>query len=298
MIARVKGSVVNVIVRTPNGMGTGSGFILSPDGVFITNAHVVGSRQPGQFVEARIPGTPGVMKAKVLAVNHDKDLAIVQLQRRPDGKPWPVVKLASEAPREGSDVTAAGYPRGLPFTVTAGVISGMDGRGNMYVKHLQTDASINPGNSGGPLFNAKGEVVGVNTQIYTQSGGSDGLGFSIMAPEVGRVLAQYQKTGNISTASLGIIANLSDPMKPEAGLEVEYVRRGSAAEKAGIQRGDLIISVGGEPIGEAGSEAAGHVAAALSKMIPGQQVPVVVLRGDSPVEISVTADAKVTVSGR
>ncbi|MBI2386963.1 MAG: trypsin-like peptidase domain-containing protein [Elusimicrobia bacterium] len=294
MVARVKGSVVNVIVRTPRGMGTGSGFILTPDGVFITNAHVVGSRRPGQLVEARIPGVQGVIKAKVLAVNHDKDLAIVQLAPRADGKPWPVVKLASSAPREGEDVTATGYPRGLPFTVSAGVVSGMDGRGNMYVKHLQTDAAINPGNSGGPLFNARGEVVGVNTQIYTQSGGSDGLGFSIMAPEVAHVMAQYAKTGNIGTASLGIIANLSDPMAPDAGLEIEYIRHGSAAEKAGLKRGDLIIGVGEATISEGGQEAAGHVAAVLSKMIPGQKTTITVLRGDEPVQLELTADMKVT----
>jgi len=294
MVARVKGSVVNVIVRMPQGMATGSGFILTANGVFITNAHVVGSRQPGQFVEARVPGVQGVIKAKVLAVNHDKDLAIVQLAPRADGKPWPAVKLAARAPLEGEDVTATGYPRGLPFTVTAGVVSGMDGRGNMYVKHLQTDASINPGNSGGPLFNSRGEVVGVNTQIYTQSGGSDGLGFSIMAPEVGRVMAQFAQTGNIATASIGIIANLSDPMAPEAGLEIEYVQHGSAAEKAGLKRGDLIIRVGEESIEEGGQQAAGHVAYALSKMIPGQKTTITVLRGDSPIEIPLTVDAKVT----
>lgn len=297
MVARIKGSVVNVLVRMPQGMATGSGFILTPDGIFVTNAHVVGSREPGQFVEARIPGVQGEIKAKVLAVNHDKDLAIVQLAPRADGKPWPFVKLAPSAPREGEEVTATGYPRGLPFTVTAGVVSGMDGRGNMYVKHLQTDASINPGNSGGPLFNSRGEVIGVNTQIYTQSGGSEGLGFSIMAPEVGRVMAQYAKTGNIATASLGIIANLSDPMAPEAGLEIEYVRHGSAAEKAGLQRGDLLIAIGGTAISEAGQEAAGHVAAALSKMIPGQKTTITVLRGDSPVQLEITVDAKTTAPG-
>lgn len=294
MVARVKGSVVNVIVRMPGGMATGSGFILTPEGVFITNAHVVGSREPGQLVEARVPGVQGVMKAKVLAVNHDKDLAIVQLQPRADGKPWPVVPLASSAPREGEDVTATGYPRGLPFTVSAGVVSGMDGRGNMYVKHLQTDAAINPGNSGGPLFNSRGEVVGVNTQIYTQSGGSEGLGFSIMAPEVAHVMAQYAATGNIGTASLGIIANLSDPLAPEAGLEIEYIRHGSAAEKAGLKRGDLIIGVGEATISEGGQEAAGHIAAVLSKMIPGQKTTVTVLRGDEPVQLELTVDAKVT----
>ena len=294
MVARVKGSVVNVIVRMPQGMATGSGFILTPDGVFITNAHVVGPRQPGQVVEARVPGVHGILKAKVLAVNHDKDLAIVQLQPRSDGKPWPFVKLAAQAPREGEDVTATGYPRGLPFTVSAGVVSGLDGRGNMYVRHMQTDAAINPGNSGGPLFNSRGEVVGVNTQIYTQSGGSEGLGFSIMAPEVAHVMAQYAATGNIATAALGIIADLSDPMAPEAGLEIEYVRHGSAAEKAGLKRGDLIIAVGEQTISEGGQEAAGHIAAVLSKMIPGQKTTVTVLRGDDRVEIEIAVDAKVS----
>jgi S1-C subfamily serine protease len=294
MVARVKPSVVNVIVHMQGGYAIGSGFILTPSGVFVTNGHVVGSKMPGEFVNARVPGVNGELTAKVLAVNHDKDLAIVQLQPRPDGKPWPTVKLAATAPREGEEVTAIGYPRGLPFTVTKGVVSGLDGRGSMYVRKLQTDAAINPGNSGGPLFNDKGEVIGVNTEINTQSGGSEGLGFSIQAPEVGRVMAQYAKTGNIATASLGIIVNLSDPMTPDAGIAIEYVRRGSAAEKAGLKRGDLIIGVGETSIDEGGQEGAGHIASVLSKMIPGQKTMITVLRGDSPVQIELTVDAKVT----
>ena len=115
-----------------------------------------------------------------------------------------------------------------------------------------------------------------------------------MAPEVGRVMAQFAKTGNISTASLGIISNLSDPMAPDAGLEIEYVRHGSAAEKAGLQRGDLLIGIGAETIGEGGEEAAGHVAKILSRMIPGQTTTITVLRGDSPIELTLTTDAKVT----
>jgi S1-C subfamily serine protease len=296
MVARVKPSVVNVIVHVPNGYMIGSGFILTPEGVFITNGHVVGDKKPGDIINARVPGVDGELKAKVLAVNHDKDLAIVQLQARPDGKPWPTVKLAQTAPREGEEVTAIGYPRGLPFTVSKGVVSGLDGRGSMYVRKLQTDAAINPGNSGGPLFNDKGEVIGVNTEIRTESGGSEGLGFSIQAPEVARVMAQYARTGNIATASLGIIANLSDPQAPDAGLEIEYVRHGSAAEKAGLKRGDLIIGVGGDMIEQGGEEAAGHVASVLSKMIPGQTTTIIVLRGDSPVELKLTVDAKTTTA--
>jgi serine protease Do len=279
-----------------NGYSLGSGFILTPDGVFITNGHVVGSKKPGEIINARVPDFPMELKAKVLAVNHDKDLAIVQLQPRPDGKPWPTVKLASEAPREGDDVIAIGNPRGLIFSTSHGVISSMDGRGNMYVKHLQTDAAINPGNSGGPLFNMKGEVVGVNTQIYTESGGSEGLGFAIMAPEVASVMAQFKETGNIATAALGISANLSDPEAPEAGLEIEYVHPGSAAEKAGLKRGDLIIGVGDATIEEAKGEGAQHIAAVLSKLRPGQTITVTVLRGDDPQSVEVTLDAKKTVA--
>ncbi len=294
MVARVKPSVVNVIIRMGKGMAIGSGFILTPNGIFVTNGHVVGDKKPGDFVNAKVPGVPGELRAKVLAVNHDKDLAIVQLQPRPDGKPWPTVKLASEAPREGDEVIAMGYPRGLPFTVSQGVVSGLDDRGTTYVRKLQTDAAINPGNSGGPLFNTKGEVVGVNTEIATQSGGSEGLGFSIQAPEVAHIMEQYAHTGNIATASLGIISNLSDPMAPEAGLEIEYVRHGSAAEKAGLKRGDLIIGVADQSIEEGGQQGAGHIAAVLSKIMPGQKVSVTVLRGDEPLEIEVTADAKAT----
>ncbi len=298
MTARVKGAVVNVIVRMPQGMGTGSGFIITPDGMFISNAHVTGTRKPGEFVEARIPGVNGIVRAKVLAANHDKDIAILQLAPRMDGKPWPTVPLAKNPPLEGEQVTAMGYPRGLPFTVTAGVMSGLEGRGNMYVQHLQTDASINPGNSGGPLFNAAGEVVGMNTQIFTMSGGSDGLGFSITAPAIQMAIDQYLKTGNMATASLGIIANLSDPNKPEAGLEIEYVKSGSAAEAAGLKRGDLIVAVGDMPIMEGGQEAALKIALALSRHTPGEQVDVTVLRADEKHVIKVKVDAKVTGESR
>lgn len=296
MVARVKPSVVKVIVHMPNGYGIGSGFILTPKGLFVTNGHVVGDKQPGDIINAYVPGIPGELKAKALAINHDKDLAIVQLQPRPDGKPWPFVKLAQTAPREGEEVTAIGYPRGLPFTVTKGVVSGIDGRGSMYVRMLQTDAAINPGNSGGPLFNDKGEVIGVNTEIRTESGGSEGLGFSIQSPEVAHVMAQYAHTGNIATAFLGIIANLSDPMAPDAGLEIEYVRHGSAAEKTGLVRGDLLIGIGEQMIKENGREAAGHVAAILSKMMPGQTTTITVLRGDKPVELKLTVGAKTTTA--
>ncbi len=300
MVARVKPAVVHVIVDRPGNMvAKGSGFILTPDGLFITNGHVVGAKQPGEFVNARVPGVDGELSATVLAVNHDKDLAIVQLPPRLDGKPWPTVPLAAIPPREGEEVTAIGYPESLPFTVTRGIVSGLDdGRGNIYVRELQTDAAVNHGNSGGPLFNDQGEVVGINTEIISKGGGSDGLALSIQAVDVASAMAQYAATGNIATASLGIIADLTDPQAPDAGLAIEYVRRGSAADTAGFRRGDLLIGIGAESITEGGQEAADHVAAALAKMIPGQKVTIKVLRGDSPLELELTADAKTTTPSR
>jgi S1-C subfamily serine protease/membrane protease YdiL (CAAX protease family) len=297
LVAKVKPSVVNVIVRTPRGMGTGSGFIVHPKGLFVSNAHVVGDTPVGGFVGVRIPGVPMEIKAKVLAVNHDKDLAFVALPMRPDGKPWPAVPLASSI-REGEKVLAMGYPRGLPFTVSEGIVSGVGHRGNMFVSHVQTDAAINPGNSGGPLFNMRGEVVGVNTQIFTMSGGSEGLGFSISAPDVINALAQFTATGDMATASMGIIVNLSDPAAPESGVLVEYARWDSPAEKAGLRRHDLIVSVAGRPVEAGGQEGAQQLAALLAKSKPGDKVELVVLREDAPVTLTLELGAKETASSR
>jgi serine protease Do len=210
---------------------------------------------------------------------------------RADGMPWPTVPLAPAAPAEGETVVAMGYPMGLPFTVTRGIVSGLGHRGNLYVTHMQTDAAINPGNSGGPLFNLKGQVVGVNTQIYTMSGGSQGLGFAITAPDVAMILAQYAQSGNIATAALGIIVDLSDP-NGGAHLVVEYARWGSAAEKAGLRRGDIIAMVNGQPIMGGGQPGAMQVAAILAKLKPGDKIQLGVIRGDQPVALEITLDPK------
>jgi serine protease Do len=251
----------------------------------------------GGFVGVRVPGVPMELKGKVLAVNHDKDLAFVALPMRPDGKPWPTVPLATSI-REGEKVLAMGYPRGLPFTVSEGVVSGVGHRGNMYVSHIQTDAAINPGNSGGPLFNMRGEVLGVNTQIFTMSGGSEGLGFSISAPDVRAALGQFFATGNMATAAMGIIVDLSDPAAPEAGVVVEYARWGSAAEAAGIRRGDLIVAIGGRPVTHGGREGALEIAALLAKSKPGDKVQITVLREDAPVKLEIELTARNAVASR
>lgn len=296
MIARVRPSVVKIIVKMPGGYALGSGTIVTPNGRIVTNAHVVGSKQAGEIVEVELMGGQKV-PAKILAVNHDRDQAYLQLPRMKSAKTgeivaWPFSKFASVAPREGDDVYAMGHPLGLPFTVTKGIVSGLGARGNMYVQYLQTDASITHGNSGGPLYNAKGEIVGMNT-MGPENAGS--IGFSITAPSIVRGLIQYDAVGNINTAALGVIVDLSNPDQPETGVAVEFVRPGSAADKAGIVPGDVIVGAAGEMFQSKGGKASAHdLASVLAQAKPGDTVEFAVVRGDSVGVVKVTLDGKKT----
>jgi serine protease Do len=296
MIARVKPSVVKIIVREEMGIAMGSGVIVTPNGRIVTNAHVVGTHRVGDLVVVQlINGTK--IQAKILAVNHDRDQAYLQLPRLMDKEThapvaWPYSNFAGTAPREGDPVFAMGHPLGLPFTVTKGIVSGLGSRGNMYIQFLQTDASITHGNSGGPLYNAQGEVLGINTMGPENSGS---IGFSIIAPSIVRALIQYDKVGNINTAALGIITDLSSPDQPEKGVAVEYVRPGSAAAKAGIRRGDVLIGVGGKLLDvDGGKDAAHDLSAALAQAKPGDELVVDVQRGDETLHLKVKLDAKKT----
>jgi serine protease Do len=291
MVARVKPSVVKVTVTMQGGYAIGSGVIISPTGVIVTNAHVVDAHQPGEIVKVELANGQNV-PAKILAVNHDRDMAILQLPRLKDGAAWPFSKFAATAPREGDAVFAMGHPLGLPFTVTKGIVSGLGSRGNMYVQYLQTDASITHGNSGGPLYNAKGEVLGINT-MGPENAGS--IGFSIIAPAIQRALAQYAAVGNINTAALGIITDLSSPDQPDGGVAVEFVRPGSAADKAGIRRGDVIVGIGRYELrAPGGMMATRELSAMLAQAVPGQTVQIGVVRGDKLHVVKITLDAKAT----
>lgn len=299
MIARVKPSVLKIIVKMDAGMAIGSGVIVTPQGLAVTNGHVVGDRKPGQTVIVELVGGQK-LPALVVAVNHDRDLAFVQLPKlvnKANGQTvaWPTSPFAKDAPREGDEVFAMGHPLNLPFTVTRGIVSGRGMRGNMYVQYLQTDASINHGNSGGPLYNAKGEVIGINTMILGESG-SIGLGFSIIAPSVEKALEQYAAIGNINTASFGVIVDLSNPEQPDNGVVVEYVRPGSAAAKAGMKPGDVIVGVGGVALQQDGGKpSAQAIAGMLAQSKPGDAIEVSVVRGDSdPKTFKLTLDAKRT----
>jgi len=296
MIARVKPSVVKIVVQMDGGYAIGSGTIVTPDGRVVTNAHVVGPKQAGQMVMVELIGGQKI-PAKILAVNHDRDQAYLQLPRIVDKKTgktvaWPISRFAQTAPREGDEVFAMGHPLGLPFTVTKGIVSGLGSRANMYVQYLQTDASITHGNSGGPLYNARGEIVGMNTMGPENSGS---IGFSITAPSIVRGLIQYDAVGNINTAALGVITDLSNPDQPDQGVAVEFVRPGSAAAKAGLVPGDVIVGAAGEMIESQGGRKSVHdLSAILAQAKPGDTIEIAVLRGDGVQTVKVTLDGKKT----
>ncbi|MDE2490133.1 MAG: trypsin-like peptidase domain-containing protein, partial [Elusimicrobia bacterium] len=291
MVARVKPTVVQVMVTLPGGYAIGSGVIVTPDGRIVTNAHVVDAHGVGEIVDVQLINGQHV-PAKILAVNHDRDLAFLQLPPLAGGQAWPYSNFATTVPREGDTVYAMGHPLGLPFTVTKGIISGLGSRGNMYVQYLQTDASITHGNSGGPLFNARGEILGINT-MGPENAGS--IGFSIVTPSIVRALVQFDKTGNIDTAALGVIADMTSPDQPDNGVAVEAVRPGSAAAKAGLRPGDVIVGAGGVQLrAPGGLQSAHELSALLAQAIPGEVIPISVVRGDQMKVIKVKLDAKAT----
>jgi len=255
--------------------GEGSGFIVSSDGVILTNAHVV---DDAQKVTVKLTDRRE-FEAKVIGSDAKSDVAVLKI----DARNLPVVKLGDPRSLQvGEWVVAIGSPFGFENSVTAGIVSAK-GRslpdGN-YVPFIQTDAAVNPGNSGGPLFNLRGEVVGVNSQIYSRSGGYEGLSFAIpidVAMGVGR---QLQATGHVTRGKLGVgIQDVNQALAKSFGLEVPRgalvasVEKGGPAEKAGLKAGDVILSFDGQPI-----DSAGALPAAVATMSPGKDVTLQVWR--------------------
>lgn len=230
--------------------GQGSGFIVSSDGLILTNAHVV---QDASEVTVKLTDRRE-FQAKVLGADPRTDVAVLRI----DAKNLPVVPLgSSRSMRPGEWVLAIGSPYGFENSVTAGVVSakGRSLPDDSLVPFIQTDVAINPGNSGGPLFNARGEVVGINSQIYSRSGGYQGLSFAIPIEVASKVRDQIVATGKASHARLGVTVQevnqaLADSFKldkPEGAL-VSGVEPGGPAAQAGLKTGDVILSVNGQPI--------------------------------------------------
>ena len=229
---------------------SGSGFILSTDGYIMTNHHVVN----GASKILILTNDQSSYEAKLIGSDQRSDLALLKI----DADNLPTVKIASgDNVRLGEWVLAIGSPFGFNQTVTAGIVSGKQRKlaGDNYVPYIQTDVAINPGNSGGPLFNLSGEVIGVNAQIYSRTGGFMGVSFAIPSDTVNDVYYQLKTKGKVSRGWLGVyIQEIDDKlaksfgMKKSKGALVSKVLPNSPAEKAKIQQGDVILKFNNQPI--------------------------------------------------
>lgn len=235
------------------GLSQGSGFFISQDGYVVTNNHVVQNA-----VEVQVVTDDGKeLSAKVIGTDPRTDLALLKVNQSGD---YRYVPLAGAKPRIGDWVLAVGNPFGLGGTVTAGIVSaqGRDIGSGPYDDFIQIDAAVNRGNSGGPTFNQSGEVIGVNTAIYSPSGGSVGIAFAIPAATVKQVVEQLKKDGSVARGFIGVqiqpvtaeVAEAIGLKEPHGALVAEAQADGPAA-KAGVRRGDTIIAVNGEAVKDA-----------------------------------------------
>jgi serine protease Do len=265
-------------------LGAGSGFIVSPDGVILTNAHVV---RDASEVTVKLQDRRE-FRAKVLGSDPKTDVAVLKI----DAKNLPVVPIGrSSSLQVGEWVLAIGSPFGLESSVTAGVVSAK-GRWlpSDSTPFIQTDVAVNPGNSGGPLFNTRGEVIGINSQIYSQTGGYQGLSFAIPIDVAARIKDQIVATGKVQHAKLGVSIqevgqDFADSFKLESpeGALVSNVERGGAADKAGIKPGDVIRKANGQAI-----VASGDLPAMLTLARPGEKVALDVWRDGKTVRLNAT----------
>src|SRR3989338_5113680 len=235
--------------------GLGSGVVVSPEGYILTNFHVVDGAD-----EIEVAHNDGrKYKARVVGSDPESDLAVLRI---PADHQLPAIAFgSSDSLRVGDVVLAIGNPFGVGQTVTSGIVSAL-GRShlgiNTFENFIQTDAAINPGNSGGALVDSNGHLVGINTAIYSQSGGSMGIGFAIPVSLARSVMEQIVKTGGVTRGWVGIEVQEITPELAESfklsgteGALIAGVMRGSPADKAGIRPGDILIQVGGKPVKDA-----------------------------------------------
>jgi serine protease Do len=263
--------------------GVGSGFILSPDGFVMTNAHVVDGASE---VLVTLPDKRE-FKARIIGADKRTDVAVVKIE----ATGLPAVKVGDVSKlRVGEWVMAIGSPFGLENTVTAGIVSAKQRDTGDYLPFIQTDVAINPGNSGGPLINMRGEVVGINSQIYSRSGGFMGISFSIPIDEASRVAEQLRASGRVSRGRIGVqIDQVTKDVAESIGLGkaqgalVRGVEAGSPGEKAGIEPGDIITRFDGKSI-----EKPSDLPRLVGNTKPGTKSSITVFRRGSSRDINVT----------
>ncbi len=265
--------------------GEGSGFFITADGYAVTNNHVVDHAKSVQVTT----DDGSIYTGKVVGTDAKSDLALIKVDGKKD---FPFVKFADHAPQVGDWVVAVGNPFGLGGTVTAGIVSarGRDIGAGPYDDYVQIDAPINKGNSGGPAFDVDGNVIGVNTAIYSPSGGSVGIGFDIPADTAKLVVAQLKESGHVTRGWLGVqiqpvTAGIADSLglKKAEGAMVDEPQNGSPAAKAGIESGDVITAVNGAPVKDARA-----LARTIGMMAPNASVKLDVIRKGQPKTLSLT----------
>jgi serine protease Do len=264
--------------------GQGSGFFISADGYAVTNNHVVEKAESVQITT----DDGKIHKAKVIGADPRTDLALIKVE---DG-PFPYVKLSDKSPRIGDWVLAVGNPFGLGGTVTAGIVSarGRDIGASAYDDFIQIDAPVNKGNSGGPTFDTDGNVIGVNTAIFSPSGGSVGIAFAIPSETVSTVVAQLKEHGAVTRGWIGVqiqpvTQDIADSLglKKAEGALVAEPQANSPAQKAGIEAGDVITSVDGKEVKDARD-----LAKRIGAMAPKASVKLTVLHKGSEKAVTLT----------